>query len=279
MQTLQTERTTRAQLEQEFLELQKQLIESQSPQALLPPDTVFVDSNLENQLHEQQTQRLQLERHLAALEYQLAEQSAPIEPHKLDAHTVGDQEALHALLMAQRQAQTKLEQQMVALQSQLALQPALLESQLASSLVSEREARSQLQQQVEDAQLRLQAKQPDQIHQAQQPVQLQHHQAQQPVQLHEEHQPIYNEDTQVSTEPWAFNLTLVKQSPQEKYGLQLHQEQEDGFCMEITVANVVPGSVSAQSGMIAVGDQVPAPCTCSQVISDCCVMDLLRDVV
>ena len=268
MQTLQTERTTRAQLEQEFLELQKQLIERQSPQALPPPDTVFVDSNLENQLHEQQAQRLQLERHLAALEYQLAEQSAPMEPHKLDAHTVGDQEALHALLMAQQQAQTKLEQQMVALQSQLALQPALLESQLASSLVSEREARSQLQQQVEDAQLRLQAQQPDQIHQAQQPVQ-----------LHEEHQPIYHEDTQVSTEPWAFNLTLVKQSPQDKYGLQLHQEQEDGFCMEITVANVVPGSVSAQSGMIAVGDQVPAPCTCSQVISDCCVMDLLRDVV
>ena len=193
------------------------------------------------QLEIEQQERLQLEQKLALLQAQLAEQpAAPMELAQ-QSNAPGDQQVLLQQLMSEQHARSKLEENMVALQAQLAQQPALLEGRLAASLAGEREARGQLQQQLEDLHVKLQSQQstPQQQQQQYEPA------------------PEYGDGTKDAANG-AFRVTLVKGNPNEKYGLQLHQS--DVAPRTVSVANIVPGSLAASSQQISIGDEVNFTC-------------------
>ena len=139
-----------------------------------------------------------------------------------------------SLLAAQQEARSKLKQEMAALQEHLTQQHQVKQADLAASLAREREARIQLQQEVNDAEKLL----AQQERQAPRP----------PVRRQLQQRQFHQAEKQSVPSDESFNVTLVKDCPEDKYGFVLRR---DG-----TVASIAPGSIAATSQRILVGDQV-----------------------
>ena len=108
-----------------------------------------------------------------------------------------------------------------------------MELRFAASLAEEREARGELQKQLENLHLKLQKKQESQS----------------------KRRAASHAEAVVDTANGAFRVTLTKESQEQKYGLQLRQREGEGT---VTVASIVPGSLAAACQKICVGDEVCA---------------------